>query len=454
MAITPLKGNSPPNVNTVLQSNPGDRVAADKGAIAPIVAVLSRQLPLPQAQQLAGQTAMVKVAKSGPGNEAQLEVEGQLISVKMPPGKQLAAGDMITVSFALQEKGDSSEAGGAKQTKKTQDISQLLGNTEEGGEEGGEQTSKSFVDKLSSSARLLGLIDRLTTSPAQPGKLNAITTQLKSMPAIMAQVADDIPMDLADAAEFVQGIPGKTQAQAQAQAQVQPQAGVQIPAQAPKDAKQPGQAQANQATQGTQSAQATTMADKATSSQIARHVSNAVEKSGLFYESHLQQWANGERSKTQLLQEPQSRFGQEQVISEKQMDPAAFQQSVKLVGQQLATLDQSRMAINLQGLFPNPVELEISADADSEADQNAAPQLEGQRPWLAKLKLDMPTLGELRVQLRLVGNTLDLQIAASKDSKGKMDPYWRDFQHALETSGLHLVHGQIRTTDEPQEPSA
>ncbi|HEX4880703.1 MAG TPA: hypothetical protein VFV39_12715, partial [Limnobacter sp.] len=64
MALTPVKPSSP-NINSVLQSNPGDKVSSGKGEIAPVVAVLSRQLPLPQAQQLAGQTAMVRVLKSG-----------------------------------------------------------------------------------------------------------------------------------------------------------------------------------------------------------------------------------------------------------------------------------------------------------------------------------------------------------------------------------------------------
>ncbi|NJM33202.1 MAG: hypothetical protein HC848_10610 [Limnobacter sp.] len=50
---------------------------------------------------------------------------------------------------------------------------------------------------------------------------------------------------------------------------------------------------------------------------LAQQVSSAVENSGLFYESHLQQWANGQRSKNQLSMEPQARFGAEQVISEK-----------------------------------------------------------------------------------------------------------------------------------------
>ena len=127
MSLTPIKGSStnPPSVNSLLQANPGDRISADKSEVSPIVAVLSRQLPLPQAQQLSGQTALVKVLKNGAGGQAELEFNGQKIAVKLPPGRNLTAGEMITVSFALNEKDGLSAAGGSGGAKKTADQSNV-----------------------------------------------------------------------------------------------------------------------------------------------------------------------------------------------------------------------------------------------------------------------------------------------------------------------------------------
>jgi len=89
MVMTPIRTSNPPSVNTLSYANPGDRVQADKGPVAPVVAILTRQLPLPQAQQLAGQTSLVRVLKSGPGDLTELDVNGQALAVKIPSGRTL-----------------------------------------------------------------------------------------------------------------------------------------------------------------------------------------------------------------------------------------------------------------------------------------------------------------------------------------------------------------------------
>ena len=175
--------------------------------------------------------------------------------------------------------------------------------------------------------------------------------------------------------------------------------------------------------------------------ELAQKVSSAVENSGLFYESHLQQWALGQRSKDQLELEPQSRFGLEQTISEKGLDPAAANQSVRYVTAQLAALDHSKVALALDGLLHKPVEIEIEPDTASPEEQNQTE--DAPRPWVARLKLDMANLGELQVRVRMIGNRCDVQISSSAESKQNIDPHWREFQQAMEQQGLTLVHGQV-----------
>lgn len=458
MALTPLRGNNPPNVNSVLQSNPGDRVTADKSAVSPIVAVMSRQMPLPQAQQLAGQTALVRVAKSGPGDQAELEFQGQNIQVKLPPGKTLTAGDMITVAFAL---GDKAETAGGEKTggpKKTLDVSNLLlADSPEGEEEG--QKSPSFVDKLSSSARLIGLLERL----GQPkgGQSTAIASQSRPMAQLMSTdaILDMVDMDgnpieggfkFADMAGM-----DKAGQQGAKQAAMQAAQGAPLPgeAEAAGKATDPRAAAKNSFINPNQNLQGAAKLDPAMASRqlsglLAQQVSQAVENSGLFYESHLQQWANGERSKAQLFQEPQSRFGAEQVISEKTLDPGALNNSVRMVAQQLSTLDQSRVQVAMHGLFQHPVELEIKPDPEHNPQQQQGGGEEETRPWVANLKLDMPSLGPLKVRLRMVGQRLDLQISGDRNAKGTIDQNWSEFREALEGKGLTLTHGQVRISED------
>jgi len=418
MSLAPIKGSStnPPSVNSLLQANPGDRISADKSEITPIVAVLSRQLPLPQSQQLAGQTAMVQVLKSGPGNQAELEFNGQTIPVKLPPGRNLTAGEMITVAFALNDKDAPGPTAGTSGTRKAVDVNRLLQNTAQA--ESTESESPSFVDRLSSSARMIGLLDRIND-----GKTPALPSTVKNMADLVLEITGEDAPGGKLTLNAATANAGQTSSKA--------------PTNAPA---LPGQNAVNQ------TAATVSNPTPGLTSLIAQQVSHAVENSGLFYESHLQQWANGQRSTEQLTLEPQARFGPEQVISEKLISPDAIAQSVKLVSSQLAALDQSRVSIAMQGLFDKAVQVEIEPDTPQPDD----PQEPGDaaRPWVAKLKLDMAHLGEIHVKLRMVGQRCDILLSGTADTKKAIDPHWQDIQNALRDKGLQLTHGTIRTRED------
>jgi len=408
MTLTPVK-SAPPNVNSVLQSNPGDRVSSGKGEIAPVVAILTRQLPLPQAQQLAGQTALVRVVKGGPGNEAELEFAGQNIQVKLPPGRQLTAGEMVTVAFALSGKGDDLSAGGTSGGKKIVDARNLLTTLPTITDDGEAQDSPSFVDRLSGTARLIGLLERLGQgSPTQVS--TSVMTSLKQLSTQFQTQAT---------------VPGSLLAE---------------PDKATPDA---ARAPAQQSTALNTANTLSSALNNSLAGVLAKQVSAAVENSGLFYESHLQQWANGQRSTDQIAKEPQARFGQEQVISEKGLNPAAAEQSVKLVTAQLAALDNNRISLALSGLLGHPVQIDIEPDHEDAPKQDEQNSEEAARPWVARLKLDMAHLGELNVRVRMVGSQCDVQITGPAHSKQAIDPHWQTFRQAMEDKGLKLVHGQF-----------
>lgn len=391
MSLTPLKSN-PPSINSLLQANPGDRLSADKSEIAPVVAILSRQLPLPQSQQLAGQTLQAKVLSSAADGQAQLDVAGLQVPVKLPAGRILTAGEMLTVRFALQDKTDSLGARETTASKKTQDIRALL--TQSANPENAENDSPSFVDKVSQSARLISFLGQLA-----PEKTSLPTTAVRNINQLIEN-AQHTPID-AQAPDQKNKVNGRQLAKIDT-------------AQLAKDI----------------------------SGALAKQVSSAVENSGLFYESHLQEWALGQRSKEQLAMEPQAKFSPEQIISDKGLDASALNQSAKLVTAQLATLDQSKISLALGGLLDKPIQIDIEPDQANEqdAEQNETEQA---RPWVARLKLDMANLGELEVRVRLLGSRCDVKMLASPTGKQALDPHWKDFESAMQNKGLTLVHGQI-----------
>lgn len=420
MSLTPVK-SAPPSVNSLLQSNPGDRVSSGKGEIAPVVAILARQLPLPQAQQLAGQTALVRVVKGGPGNEAELDFAGQNIQVKLPPERSLTAGEMVTVTFALASKGDDLSAGGTSGSKKIQEARNLITPTTTSPEDGEAQESPSFVDRLSGSARLIGLLERLGQGTTTQVSTTVMSSLKQLSTQIQAQLGAGTTLNLKDSTSNseAQGTPAATNPVA------------------------------NNLAKAAQQLTPSSQLNNALAGALARQVSSAVENSGLFYESHLQQWANGQRSTDQIAREPQARFGQDQVISEKGLNPSAVDQSVKLITAQLATLDNNRISLALNGLLGQAVHIDIEQDEPSGEEQQAEEQsAEPARPWVAKLKLDMPHLGELHVRVRMIGSQCDVQISGQAHSKSAVDPHWHEFRTAMDNQGIKLVHGQFMVPSE------
>ena len=152
--------------------------------------------------------------------------------------------------------------------------------------------------------------------------------------------------------------------------------------------------QAARPLQGSAPLLATPGADPAQVQQLAQKLQQSLEGSGLFYESHLEQWSRGERTLDQIRQEPQNRPGGEALAAQ-------------LLPQQLDTLEQRRLV--WQGeLWPGqPMQWELVQDRDTdgqarEPDQPAA--------WETVLKLELPQLGQVNATIRLQGEQAQVRL--------------------------------------------
>ena len=130
--------------------------------------------------------------------------------------------------------------------------------------------------------------------------------------------------------------------------------------------------------------------------QLTQNLQQSLEHSGLFYESHLAQWGRGERTLEQLRQEPQNQATG---------DAAAL----RLLPQQLDTLEQRRLV--WQGeLWPGqPLQWELVQEQDpGQQQQHQA----GQPPaaWETVLKLELPHLGLVSASIRLRGEQAQVRL--------------------------------------------
>ena len=169
---------------------------------------------------------------------------------------------------------------------------------------------------------------------------------------------------------------------------------------------------------------------------LARALSDAVEGSGLFYESHLQQFADGTRPLEVLQREPQARLAEQGAASAAPADqPATTAQAVlhpatvHIVQQQLHLLADgvwhwrgepwpgTRMDWVLHVAPPmaqhtNPHEETREQPHEDPRTSKPRPAQEGPG-WTTRLRLALPSLGEVDAALGLNASGVDLRVTAS-----------------------------------------
>lgn len=173
-------------------------------------------------------------------------------------------------------------------------------------------------------------------------------------------------------------------------------------------------------------------ADAAT---IAAGLRQALAKSGLFYESHVAEWAQGARPLAELSAEPQQQLAREGV-RQHPLDPATAQ----FINLQLATQEQAHLA--WQGnLWPGqPLQLDVQRDTREGHEETG----EHDTPWHSRLRLRFPLLGELDARLSLAGDRLQVQFAAgSEDSAALLRRHLDSLAGALEAAGMSLTGFEV-----------
>ncbi|CAN7252305.1 flagellar hook-length control protein FliK [Massilia sp. LjRoot122] len=171
-------------------------------------------------------------------------------------------------------------------------------------------------------------------------------------------------------------------------------------------------------------------------SSIAAGLQQAVGKSGLFYESHVAEWAQGARPLAELNAEPQQQLAKEG-LRQLPLDPATAQ----FINLQLATQEQAQLA--WQGnLWPGqPMQLEVQRDS-REGHDGAG---EEETPWHSRLRLRFPELGELDARLTLTGGRLQLQFAAGSESTAALlRRHMGSLAGALDAAGTQLAGFEVR----------
>lgn len=194
--------------------------------------------------------------------------------------------------------------------------------------------------------------------------------------------------------------------------------------------------------------------------EFAASLRNTLSQSGLFYESHQAQWVAGERSLTNLMQEPQGKLPPLNPVSNPVVGTEIAQknmsvllqseamlaqgvtklplhaEAVTLVQQQLQTLDTRQLV--WQGQVWTGQVMEWRVDERGARESGAG---EEEMPhWQTSLRLQLPRLGDVQAKLAFTpqGLRIDLK-AADVGTADAMRGSQEVLRKSMEASGLSVM---------------
>jgi hypothetical protein len=187
--------------------------------------------------------------------------------------------------------------------------------------------------------------------------------------------------------------------------------------------------------------------------ELALNLRAALVRSGLFYESHLANWALGLDNLDGLLQEPQNRLPAALSLPGATVEngPPAGNPLHALLTQQLQVLESPQFIWRGE-LWPGqPLEWQLKQEPDTPADAHARAGNESETRWESRLRLTLPQLGTLDVLIKLdARQAFSIQVVPQR---GDVAPVLQDNQarlaERLAAAGCTLRHLQVETAARP-----
>lgn len=207
----------------------------------------------------------------------------------------------------------------------------------------------------------------------------------------------------------------------------------------------------------------------ALSGALADGLKSLVSRSGLFYESHLTQWMQGQRTLTELVAEPQAKIelpkAMLSLFDQAQKDgadtrlsdagPSAKMKEAinsnqllgQIVSRQLDTFENRQFALQGFAWPGQPFEMLIKQeDVEENKEREANGESEEGRPWTTELKLDLPSLGGMAVRLSLNGHAVQVKFHALQDQSAQLIAQNQsELRGNMEAAGLFLTQLDVES---------
>ncbi len=177
--------------------------------------------------------------------------------------------------------------------------------------------------------------------------------------------------------------------------------------------------------------------------QLASRLQATIGQSGLFYESHLAEWAEGTRPMSELLREPQSTRAPAPPT-----DPATAQ----FINLQLTSQEQARVAWQGQLLPGQQMEWEIQKE---HPDKRGPGYSDGEETptWRSGMTFRLPLLGEIAATVVMAGDKFQIEIQTGSAEVGSvLRSHAGELTSAMDAAGTPLSSLSIGLRRDEQAP--
>lgn len=193
--------------------------------------------------------------------------------------------------------------------------------------------------------------------------------------------------------------------------------------------------------------------------QLAKSLQDALGSSGLFYESHVAEWAEGKRPLADLQREPQMQrqeapAGRQSAESLARAAQAAPDLSAaQMINQQLHAHEQQRVQWNGEAWPGQAMQWEVQREERNARDgRDSGRGQDDHEPdtvWRSGVRFSLPMLGKVAASVTLVGDQVHIQLQAGSDGSADSMRAWSgELQRALEAAGAPLASLSIGAVGE------
>jgi hypothetical protein len=184
---------------------------------------------------------------------------------------------------------------------------------------------------------------------------------------------------------------------------------------------------------------------------LAQKLQDTISKSGLFYESHVAEWAKGERPIADLMREPQM-----QRLLQQQGGEAARAASngpdlsaAQMINQQLHTQEQHRVLWHGQAWPGQEMQWDVRRDQREDGKEGGQTDGEPEQIWRSGVRFRLPLLGAVSAAVTLVGDQVHIQVQTDSDgSATTLRAYAGELESAMAAAGAPLSSLTISQEDD------